>query len=57
MPHQFMAIDCKKCGEGYCPVCRDQCPKYGEVDIVDEQTMKIRRQMKKRSIKDAKAGL
>ena len=46
MPHQFQAIDCKKCGKGYCPVCKDKCPGCGEVDVADEKTMRIREQMK-----------
>ena len=41
-----MAVDCKKCGYGYCPVCKDKCPKCGKVDIADEKTMQTRRQMK-----------
>jgi len=46
MPHQFQAIDCKKCGENYCPVCKDVCPKCGERDTADANTMNIRQQMK-----------
>ena len=34
MPHQFQIIDCKKCGESYCPVCKEECPKCGEKDNV-----------------------
>ena len=48
MPHQFMQIQCKKCGKWYCPVCKEKCPKCGEVDIADEKTMKTREQMRKR---------
>lgn len=47
MPHQFMAIKCKKCEEYYCPVCKEKCPKCGEVDIADKKTMRIREQMRK----------
>lgn len=47
MPHQFMSVNCKKCGENYCPVCKDKCPKCGEVDVSDEKTMRIREQMRK----------
>ncbi len=50
MPHQFMGINCKKCGEYYCPVCKESCPKCGAIDIADEKTMKIREQMKKHMI-------
>lgn len=46
MPHQFQAIDCKKCGENYCPVCKEKCPKCGEKDVADKKTMTIREQMK-----------
>lgn len=46
MPHQFQVIGCRKCGEGYCTVCKDKCPKCGETDIADEKTMYIRKQMK-----------
>lgn len=42
-----MAIDCKKCGTGYCPVCKEKCPKCGEVDVADEKTMKERDQMRR----------
>lgn len=41
-----MAIDCKECGEGYCPVCKDVCPKCGNKDIADKQTMDVRRAMR-----------
>lgn len=46
MPHQFMAIDCEKCGYSYCPICKDKCPQCGEIDITDEKTMQTRKQMK-----------
>jgi len=46
MPHQFMQIKCKKCGEFYCPVCKEKCPKCGKVDIADEKTMRTREQMR-----------
>lgn len=46
MPHQFMAINCKKCGENYCPVCKEKCPKCGEADIADDKTMGTRKQMR-----------
>ena len=47
MPHQFQVINCKKCGENYCPVCKEKCPKCGEKDIADEKTMMMREQMKR----------
>jgi len=47
MPHQFQAIDCKKCGENYCPVCKEKCPKCDEKDVADEKTMTIREQMRR----------
>ncbi len=47
MPHQFQIINCKKCGEIYCPVCKERCPKCGEVDIADKKTMKTRGIMRK----------
>jgi len=51
MPHQFMSIICKKCGNPYCPVCHEKCPKCGEVDIADENTMRIRKQMRRQTEK------
>lgn len=47
MPHQFMTIECKKCGEYYCPVCKATCPKCGGVDITNDKTMIVREQMRK----------
>jgi uncharacterized OB-fold protein len=41
-----MAINCKKCGENYCPVCKEKCPKCGEADIADDKTMGTRKQMR-----------
>lgn len=46
MPHQFQAINCKKCEENYCPVCKEVCPNCLERDVADAETMKIRQQMK-----------
>jgi hypothetical protein len=46
MPHQFQSINCKKCNHHYCPVCKDKCPNCGEIDVADEKTMLIRKQMK-----------
>jgi hypothetical protein len=46
MLHMFMAINCKKCNEPYCPVCKEECPKCGEVDIADEKTMSLRAKMR-----------
>ena len=37
MPHQFQSINCKKCDYHYCPVCKEKCPKCGEIDIADEK--------------------
>ena len=47
MPHQFMLIDCSKCGTAYCPVCKDICPKCNHLDVADEKTMLNRQQMKR----------
>ena len=33
MPHQFAAINCQHCGENYCPVCLEKCPKCGKDGI------------------------
>lgn len=41
-----MTISCKKCGEYYCPVCKNKCPKCGEIDIVDKKTMENREKMR-----------
>ena len=49
-----MAIDCKKCGYGYCPVCKDKCPECGEIDIANEKTMQTRKQMKEHIDKNKK---
>lgn len=46
MPHQFQSINCKKCSYHYCPVCKEKCPKCGEIDVADEKTMGIRKQMR-----------
>lgn len=46
MPHQFMSINCKKCGKAYCPVCKEKCPKCGMLDATDSKTMEIRKKMK-----------
>lgn len=46
MPHQFMSINCRKCQENYCPVCKEKCPKCGEIDIADEKVMVVRKKMK-----------
>ena len=54
MPHQFQSISCKKCNHHYCPVCKDKCPKCGEIDISDEKTMLIRKQMKEHMNKNKK---
>lgn len=51
MPHQFQVIDCKKCGKGYCPVCKEKCPSCGGVDIADAKTMETRQKMKRHLIK------
>ena len=42
-----MQIKCKECGEFYCPVCKENCPKCGKVDIADEKTRRIREQMRR----------
>lgn len=48
MPHQFMSVDCKKCGEGFCPVCtNDACPKCGKIDITDSETQSNRNKMRR----------
>ena len=47
MPHAFYIINCKKCGETYCPVCKEQCPKCGEKDISNDKIMREREQMRK----------
>lgn len=48
MPHEFMSVNCRKCGEHFCPVCKnDKCPKCGENDVTDEKTMQIREQMRR----------
>ena len=41
-----MAIDCRKCGTGYCPVCRESCPGCGEVDVADPKIMQTRKQVR-----------
>mgnify|MGYP001594646071 CR=1 FL=1 len=46
MPHQFQAINCKKCDNHYCPVCERTCTKCGEYDIADDNTMVIRSNMR-----------
>ena len=47
MPHAFYSVTCKKCGEYFCPVCKnDKCPKCGEVDIADEKVMSDRKKMR-----------
>lgn len=47
MPHQFMSVSCKKCKEFFCPVCTDnKCPKCEEIDVADENTMRMRKQMR-----------
>ena len=46
MPHQFQAINCNECEEGYCQVCKEKCPKCGKVDIADTETMQAREQMR-----------
>ena len=33
MPHQFAAMNCQHCGENYCPVCKEKCPKCGKDGI------------------------
>ena len=40
MPHQFQAINCKKCSHHYCPVCERTCP------ISDDNTMVTRSAMR-----------
>lgn len=47
MPHQFQIIDCKECSKTYCPVCEGLCPNCGKEDIADEETMEIRRKMRR----------
>lgn len=47
MPHQFMSVACKKCGEIYCPVCHKKCIQCGKVDVADAKTMQIREQMRR----------
>ena len=37
MPHQFAAINCQYCGENYCPVCKEKCPKCGKDGIKSNQ--------------------
>lgn len=51
-----MAIDCKKCGKGYCPVCKDACPECGETDTADEKTMRERVQMRAHMNRNREAG-
>lgn len=41
-----MSIDCKKCGHHYCPVCERVCPKCGEYDEADSDTMVARSSMR-----------
>jgi len=57
MPHQFMTISCKKCGEYYCPVCKAKCPKCGEIDIADKKTTVIREQMRQHMNRDKKSKI
>lgn len=42
-----MNVECKKCNEYYCTVCKAVCPKCGELDVQDEKTMKLRERMQK----------
>lgn len=55
MPHQFQIIDCKKCGETYCPICKEKCSKCGKIDIADKKTMAIREQMRQHMNRNSKS--
>jgi anaerobic ribonucleoside-triphosphate reductase len=54
MPHADELITCKNCGEFYCAVCKECCPKCGIEDIVDAQRKKLRE--KRRKILKQKEG-
>jgi len=47
MPHADELITCKNCGEGYCAVCLEKCPKCGVVDVVDEKRQRSREKRRK----------
>lgn len=46
MPHMFQIIDCKRCPESYCAVCKEQCPKCGAEDDADQSTLHMRERMR-----------
>lgn len=47
MPHADELITCKKCGEFYCAVCLEKCPKCGTKDVVDEKRQMLREKRRK----------
>lgn len=47
MPHADELINCKNCGEFYCAVCRECCPKCGVVDVVGEKRQMLREKRRK----------
>ena len=40
MPHQFASLNCQHCGENYCPVCDELCPKCGKDGIKSDEHRK-----------------
>ena len=40
MPHQFASTNCQHCGEHYCPVCKEVCPKCGKDGIKNDEHRK-----------------
>lgn len=42
MPHMDENIICRHCGEFYCAVCKENCPKCGIEDIVGAERKKLR---------------
>jgi len=44
MPHQFASLDCQHCGEHYCPVCNELCPKCGKDGIKSDEHRKRMRE-------------
>ncbi len=47
MPHADELINCKNCGEFYCAICKERCPKCGTVDVVDEKRQRLREKRRK----------